>query len=102
MSSVPYGALTGFLLPADIREVAAHYGVRARTLKRRDGRSDPRIAEARAALYWKLTKQRGLTPERVGQMLGVSGEAARKGAALHAQRIDEFRASAGAITQGDA
>jgi hypothetical protein len=101
MSTVPYGAIAGFLLPADIREVAAHYGVRSKMLRRRDGRTDPRIAEARAALYWKLTRKRGMSPERVGQLLRVTGEAVRKGAEAHARRIDEYRATAGALNRDD-
>ena len=101
MSTVPYGAHTGFLLPADIREIAAYYGVRSKTLRRRDGRADPRHAEARAALYWKLTRKRGLTPERAGQLLHVTGEAVRKGAEMHARRIAEFQTTARAVSPPD-
>lgn len=101
MATIPYGALTGFVLAADIREVAAYYSVRAKGLRRPGRTVSPVMHEARAALFWKLTHQRGLSPARAAQLLGgVAPDTVRRGAAAHAQRIAEAIATVGQVTQG--
>jgi len=85
---VPYG-LPGFSLSAAYREVAAHYGMRARDLKHADGRRSEKLALARDALAWKLITQAGLSPQRAANMMRVNKKTAREGCKRHAHRIDE-------------
>jgi len=92
---IPYG-VPGFSLNAAYREVAAHYGLRARDLKHADGRRSERFALARDALAWKLTTQAGLSPQRAANMMKVDKKTVREGVKRHAHRIDE-QASVGAI-----
>jgi hypothetical protein len=89
MSSIPYGALTGFLLPADIREVAEHYGVRATALRAASGRAvgDDRVLEAFDALQWKLTRDRGLSLATAAALLGTDIGTVRAGVAAHEARL---------------
>jgi hypothetical protein len=93
--NVPFGAMSGFSLHDEIRYVAAYYGVKPRSLRRRDPRHSVQISEARQALYWQLTTRRGLTPQRAGELLGIAAETVRDGATRHARRISEFIATAG-------
>jgi hypothetical protein len=86
---IPYGAIPGFSLAADVREIAAFYGMSSRCV--RLGRGHYFAAHARHALFWKLTTQRACTPERVGQMLDVAPKTVREGVDLHAKRIAEFQ-----------
>lgn len=95
---VPFGAIDGFSLSGEIREVAAHYGVDHRALRRSDGRQGEVIALARHALFWKLTTQRKLSPARVARLLSCSKSAVRGGVAEHVKRIEEFRITTGLRT----
>jgi len=88
---VPYGAHSGFSLRNDIREVAIHYGVQPRTLRRRDGRHGELCTHARHALFWKLHHSRKLSPERIAGLMRCSARAVRDGIAAHAQRITDFQ-----------
>lgn len=94
---VPFGALPGFSLAADIREVASYYGVEVRALGKADGRTSHRLALARHALMWKLLTQRGLTPKQVALHLSTSRSRVQEGAKLHQKRIDEFRSTSGVV-----
>lgn len=85
---IPYG-VPGFSLNAAYREVAAHYGLRARDLKHADGRRSEKFALARDALAWKLTTQAGLSPQRAANMMRVDKKTIREGVKRHAHRIDE-------------
>lgn len=89
---VPYGAVPGFNLGAETREIAAHYAVSARALRQMAGRGPDIVTLARHALFWKLTVKRKLSAGRVAQLLRCSAKAVREGARLHQKRIDEFRA----------
>lgn len=97
---VPYAAMPGFSLAADIREVAAYYGVDARALRKADGRTNERLANARHALFWKLTEQRTMTPSKVAALLSTSRGRVVEGAKLHQKRIDEFRSTSGIQPKG--
>lgn len=88
---VPFGGLPGFSLAAEVREVAAHYGVDSRKLRRGNGRDGPLIAQARHALFWKLSARRDVSAARIGQMLHCSAKTVREGIDLHTKRIAEFR-----------
>lgn len=89
---IPYG-LPGFSLQAAYREVAAHYGLRARDLKHADGRRSEVFAMARDALCWKLIVQAGLSPQRTANMLRLKDKkTAREGAKRHSHRIEEHAA----------
>lgn len=92
---VPYGALPGFNLAAEIREVAAHYNAPPRKVRHGDGRAGESVSLARHALFWKLRKQRGLTEIRIAQLLHCSRSAVREGVALHEKRIAEFQTTSG-------
>ena len=96
---VPYMSLPGFSLTADLREVAAYYGVDWRALKKGDGRSSETMAFARHALFWKLTTERGMSPTQVARLLGASRGKVLEGAKLHAKRQDEFRITSGITPQ---
>lgn len=89
---IPYGAIAGFSLASAMREIAAHYGIRARQLKHADGRSPALIAAARDALAWKLIHQHNLSVQRAADLLGVTPKTARDAAARHQERIAEFAA----------
>lgn len=98
MTTVPFSALPGFNLQAELREVAAHYEVNWRALRASfDGRRTfERMAHARHALFFKLVRERGLSPARVAQLLGnVTRAAVLEGVKLHEKRIAEFRATCG-------
>lgn len=90
---VPFGALVGFNLGAEIRLVAAHYGVRADVLRKGTGARSvgEMLALARAALFWRLTKVHSMSPQRVAALLKVDRSRVFEGAKRHAERIEEFR-----------
>lgn len=94
----PYAALPGFNLDSDICEIAGHYRLNPRRLKY-GFKPDEKVLHARDALFWKLTRQRNLSPQRAGDMLKVSGKAVREAANRHAHRIAEFRAQMRAPAQ---
>lgn len=94
---LPYGAVTGFLLPVEVRFIAAWYGVRAKAL-RHSRTTAALIVEARHALFWRLTEERRLTPARVGQLLGWSESAVRQGVEAHQKRIADVTATADGLT----
>ena len=95
---VPYGALPGFSITTEIRYIAAYYRLGPLTLRRsRD--SSERVAEARQALYWRLTHERKLSDAVAGRLLAISAKVVRSGAAKHAARIKEFSAASG-VTRG--
>lgn len=91
-AQIPYGAISGFVLAVDMREIAAHYGVRWRLL-RGSGDKGEQLAHARDALAWKLIQQRKLTPQRAGDLIGMSAKTAREAAARHAHRVAQFRST---------
>lgn len=91
---VPFGATRGFSLQNEVREIAIHYSVRERALRRHDRNAPARVREAQDALYWKLTEQRALSAERVGQLLKVSRSTVERGAIAHKQRLLEFFSTA--------
>lgn len=91
---VPFGALPGFSLTAEMREVASYYSLDWRSL-RKDGRASEAIAHARHALFWKLTTKRGMSAAQVGRLMNTSRGKVLEGAKLHEQRIEEFRATQG-------
>lgn len=88
---IPYGALPGFSLSVARREIAAHYGVRARSLMRRGRRRTEQEAEARDALCWKMLTRHGWTASRLGKALGCSARTVTASAERHAAIIEEFR-----------
>lgn len=88
---IPYGA-PGFSLNAAYREVAAHYGLRARDLKHADGRRSELFALARDALAWKLIQQSGLSPQRAANLLKIDKKTAREAHRRHAHRLAEHAA----------
>lgn len=94
---IPFGA-TGrdqFILAVDMREVAAHYGVRWRLLKHSGAasRTNDTLAHARDALFWLLIQRRKLTPQRAGDLLGATAKTAREAAARHQHRIAVFKST---------
>lgn len=91
MNPVPFGALPGFSLAAEIREMAAYYSVAARQV--RSGRGGPAVAQARAALFWKLVHHRRMTPAKAAALLKCPRSTVRKGVESHAARIREFLAT---------
>lgn len=92
---VPFGALPGHTLSVEMREIAAHYGIRTRSLKRRDARHGEHVAAARDALFWKLIVQRKWSAERAAQAMGVSAKTASAAAQRHASQIAAFREAHG-------
>ncbi len=93
---IPFGAMgrDQFILAIDMREVAAHYGVRWRLLKHTgEGRTNDTLAHARDALFWLLIERRKLTPQRAGDLLGASAKTAREAAARHQHRIALFKST---------
>mgnify|MGYP001809613901 CR=1 FL=1 len=94
---VPLGALTGFSLAAEVRLVAAYYGVRARSLRTVRGPVSERMALARHALSWRLVHVHGFSARRAAQMLGVPPQTVHYGATTHQARIAEFQATAGGM-----
>lgn len=90
---VPFGALEQFNLAVDMREVAAHYGVKWRLLRHSNGRSAEKLALAWDALAWKLAKQRQFSIQRVADLLQTTKATAQAAVARHAQRIAQFRAT---------
>lgn len=97
---LPYGASAGFSLRGDMRDVAAFYEIDWRKLHRVERNASQMTTLARHALFWKLTKVRGLTPGRVAQLLRCRANTVREGARLHDQRIKEFRATSGLERRG--
>lgn len=102
---IPFAAVPGFVLNAELREVAAHYGVRTAWLRRgssatgRSGRRlEQRLSEARDALFWKLIVGRGFPAARAGALLNCTAKTVREGAERHARRIRDFRSAAGIDT----
>lgn len=89
---IPFGASNAFVLAVDMREVAAHYGVRWRQLRGVTPGSSETLRLARDALFWKLVIQRRFSSARAAQILGVGVKAAREAVARHAHRIAEHRA----------
>lgn len=87
----PYAALPGWNLDSDVCEIAGHYRLNPRRVKY-GFKPDERVQHARDALFWKLTKQRYLSPQRAGDMLKVSGKTVREGANRHAHRIAHYQA----------
>ena len=87
---VPFGALPGFSFNADVREIAAYYSVTARQIRRRDSRERGSALEARHALMWKLSAQRGLDDRKIARLLDCRAETVRDGIAAHARRITDF------------
>jgi len=90
---VPYGALPGVSLQAELREVAAYYGIPTRALMRsrpRAGDPGDLIGQARQALFWKLTEQRKIAPAKVARMTRCTRRTVVRGAAEHKKRILEF------------
>lgn len=99
---VPFGSMTGFSLPAEIRTIAGYYGVRSKSLRAVRGRCGERMTMARHALFWQLTAVRGLTPGRAAALLHAPVETVRQGSNAHSQRIAEFLATVGQpLTQPD-
>jgi hypothetical protein len=88
----PLGALRGFSLDAERREIGMYYGVRVQTFKVIDDASKTdRIAAARDALCWKLTRVRGLSLERAGALLCCDADTVSAAAASHEARIAAFK-----------
>lgn len=87
--------MPGFHLSADVYEIAAYHGIRARSLRRKDPRHGAAVTIARHALFWKLVTVRELTPARVASMFNCTAEAVRKAVAAHDGRIKEFRETTG-------
>lgn len=88
---VPYGASPGFSLQAEIREIAAHYGILPKSLRANDGRHSVFVRMARDALFWKLIARREISPARAAQLLGCDASTARRAAERHEQAIREWR-----------
>lgn len=90
---VPWGALKGFSVAALVREIASHYEVAPRTLRKGpDPRHGEHVHAARDALYYALTRERRLSIKRVAHILRIAPSTVRMGAQRHAERIAEFRA----------
>jgi hypothetical protein len=90
--TIPYGASGAWSLDNDIAEIAAHYRLKFKTLKRSDGRAGGLVAEARDALAWKLVEQRKFSIERAAQLIGLNGKSVREAKARHVHRITSFNA----------
>ena len=97
--TVPLGANGAWKLDNDIAEVAAHYHLRFRTLKKSDGRAGGLVSEARDALAWVLTERRSFSNERAAQLLGLNEKSVREAVKRHAHRISEFNARFKPIAQ---
>lgn len=90
--AVPYGASGAWSLDNDIAEIAAHYRLRFRTLKKSDARAGGLVSEARDALAWKLVEQRAFSTERAAQLMRLNEKSVREARARHAHRIASFNA----------
>lgn len=91
MNLPPYAALPGYSLSTGMREIAAYYGVRIRSLKRRDPRHGEHVSAARDALCWKMLNQHSWSAERLARQLQCSARAVRDGARRHGEAIALFR-----------
>jgi ParB-like chromosome segregation protein Spo0J len=91
MNIPPYDALPGFSLSTGMREIAAYYGIRVRSLKRKDARHGLHVTEARDALFYKMTEKHGWSAERVAQALHCSPRTVKDGADRHRAAIALFR-----------
>lgn len=85
---VPFGAVPGFSLQADISEIAYYYRVRAKALRdlSRIDLSDDEL-EAADALVWRLIEQRRAKPGLVAEWLGTDIETVRASVMAHEARI---------------
>jgi len=90
--AIPYGSNGAWSFDNDVAEIAAHYRLRFKTLKRSDGRAGGLISEARDALAWKLTTQRGFSDERAGRFLKLTRKGVIEARARHVHRIKTFNA----------
>lgn len=90
---IPYGSNGAWTLDNDIAELAAHYRLRFKTLKKSDARAGGLVAAARDALVWKLLEQRKFSVERVSQLLKLKdAKSVREARARHLHRVKEFNA----------
>jgi len=92
---VPFGALPGFNLAAEMREVASYYGVNWRALRGRGKAANEQITLARHALIWKLSKERKLSTRRIAMLIDLSHGKVAEAVKLHEKRIDEFKTTSG-------
>jgi hypothetical protein len=89
LRAAPFGALPGFSLAAEVREIAAYYGISTRQV--RAGAGHAMAPRARHALFWKLATQRHCSASRVADLLGIAPKTVRDGVAAHEAEIAQFR-----------
>lgn len=92
MSRVPFGASKIWTVDTAIAEVAAYYAIAPNSLKSGTARGGGIMPAARDALAWALTKRRGLSSARAGQMLALDAKTVRNAAKRHAERMAAFNA----------
>ena len=92
---VPYGAFPGFVLNAECRAIAAHYGVSWRALRAPRGRVNEMLKASRDALFWKLSNERKFSAQRIARLLGESARNVRRGVQRHEARVVEARQTMG-------